>query len=59
MMDDVFGVPMSVATISQLEQATTAAVAAPIEDARAHVHAQKVAQVAETRWLRIPRQSCH
>jgi transposase len=50
MMDDVFGVPMSVATISQLAQATTAAVAAPIEDARAYVQTQKVAHVDETRW---------
>ena len=29
----MFGVPMSVGTISQLEQATTAAVAAPVEEA--------------------------
>src|SRR5436309_4140035 len=33
-MDEVFGVPMSVGTISQLEQATTAAVVAPVEEAR-------------------------
>ena len=30
---EVFGVPMSVGTISHLEQATTAAVAAPVEEA--------------------------
>ena len=50
MMDDVFGVPMSVATISQLEQATTAAVAAPVEEARAYVQTRQVAHVDETRW---------
>src|SRR4030095_9499054 len=33
-MDEVFGVPMSVGTIIPLEQATIAAVAAPVEEAR-------------------------
>src|SRR5215471_13276810 len=50
MMDDVFGVPVSVGTISQLEQATTAAVAAPVEEARTAVQTQKVAHLDETRW---------
>jgi transposase len=50
MMDDVFGVPVSVGTISQLEQATTAAVAAPVEDAQTAVQGQKVAHLDETRW---------
>src|SRR6266853_2433162 len=50
MMDDVFGVPVSVGTISQLEQATTAAVAAPVEEARTSVHAQAVAHLDETSW---------
>ena len=50
MMDDVFGVPVSVGTISQLEQATTEAVAAPGEEARTFVQAQKVAHLDETRW---------
>ncbi len=39
-MDDVFGVPVSVGTISQLEQATTEAVAAPVEEALAYVPEQ-------------------
>ncbi len=47
-MDEVFGVPMSVGTISQLEQATTAAVAAPVEEARTYVHEQAVAHLDET-----------
>src|SRR5919206_3591890 len=40
MMKEVFGVPMSVGTISPLEQATTAAVGTPVEEARTYVHAQ-------------------
>jgi transposase len=49
-MDEVFGVPMSVGTIGQLEQATTAAVAAPVEEARRYVHEQEVAHLDETSW---------
>lgn len=49
-MGDCFGVPMSVGTISQSEQATTAAVADPVEQARAYIHAQSVAHLDETRW---------
>jgi transposase len=50
MMEEVFGVPMSVGTISPLEQATTAALAAPVEDARTYVHQQAVAHLDETCW---------
>jgi len=49
-MDEVFGVPMSVGTISPLEQATTAAVATPVEEARTYVHEQAVAHLDETSW---------
>jgi transposase len=49
-MDEVFGVPLSVGTISPLEQATTAAVAAPVEEARTFVHEQAVAHLDETSW---------
>jgi len=49
-MEEVFGVPMSVGTISPLEQATTAAVAAPVEEARTYVQEQAVAHLDETRW---------
>ena len=49
-MAEVCGVPMSVGTISQLEQATTEAVAAPVEEARTYVHAQAVAHLDETSW---------
>jgi transposase len=50
MMGEVFGVPMSVGTVSQLEQATTAVLAAPVEEARTYVHEQKVAHLDETSW---------
>src|SRR5499433_3646834 len=49
-MDEGFGVPMSVGTISQLERATTAAVAAPVEEAHSYVHEQEVAHLDETSW---------
>jgi transposase len=48
MMDEVFGVPLSVGTISPLEQATTAAGAVPGEEARSDVHEQAVAHLDET-----------
>ena len=47
-MAEVFGVPMSVGTIRQLEQATTEAVAAPVEEARLYVHEQAGAHLDET-----------
>jgi transposase len=49
-MSEVFGVPMSVGTINQLERATTAAVAAPVEEAHSYVHEQEVAHLDETSW---------
>jgi hypothetical protein len=42
--------PMSVGTVSQLEQATTVALAAPVEEARTFVHAQAAAHLDETSW---------
>jgi transposase len=49
-MHELFAVPLSVGTIRQLEQATTTALAAPVEAARAYVHAQAVAHLDETSW---------
>jgi transposase len=49
-LEEVFGVPMSVGTISPLEQATTEALAAPVEEARTYVHEQEVAHLDETSW---------
>ena len=49
-MDELFGVPMRVGSISQSEQATTEVVTAPGEEARAYVPEQRVAQLDETSW---------
>jgi transposase len=49
-MEEVFGVPMSVGTISPLEQATTEALAVPVEEARTYVHEPEVAHLDETSW---------
>src|SRR4029450_1606109 len=49
-MDDVFGVPMSVGTVSQSEQATTQVLDPPVEEARAYVQEQRVAHLDETSW---------
>ena len=49
-MEEVFGVPMSVGTVSQLEQATTVALAAPVEEAQTYVREQAVAHLDETSW---------
>ena len=50
MMDDVFGVPGSGGTIGQWEQATTEAVATPVEEARTAVQEHAVAHRDATRW---------
>jgi len=55
--EEVFGVPGSVGTISPLEQATTAAVAAPGEEARRYVHAQAVAHRDATSWRQGAKQA--
>jgi transposase len=47
-MDDVFGVPRSVGTVSQSAQATTQVLAPPVEEARACVAAPEVAHLDET-----------
>jgi transposase len=49
-MAEVFGVPMSVGMVSQLEQATTVALAAPVEEAQTYVREQAVAHLDETSW---------
>jgi transposase len=49
-MDDLFGVPMSVGTISQSEQATTEVLGEPVEAACGAVETQAVAHVDETSW---------
>lgn len=49
-MADLFGLSMSLGTISHLEQATADAVAVPVADAQAYVRAQPVAHLDETGW---------
>jgi transposase len=49
-MEDLFGVPMSVGTITQSEKTTTEVVAEPVEAARAYVEDQSVAHLDETSW---------
>src|SRR5919199_6018034 len=49
-MDDLFGVPMSVGTISQSEQATTEVLGEPVEEACGAVEMQAVAHGEETSW---------
>jgi transposase len=49
-LDDLCGVPLSVGTISQLEQATTKVLAAPVQEAHDYVATQPVAHVDETSW---------
>jgi transposase len=50
MMEDVFGVPMSVGTVSQLEHATTGVLAASVAEAQTYVREQAVAHLDETSW---------
>jgi transposase len=47
-MDDVFGVPVRVGTISQVAQTTTEVVAGPVEEACTSVQAHEVAHLDET-----------
>lgn len=49
-MAALFGVPMSVGTISQSETRTTSVLAKPVEQARDAVEAQAVAHLDETSW---------
>ena len=53
-MDEVLSVPMRVGTIGPLERATTAATAAPVEEAHRDVHEQEVAHLDETRYTFTP-----
>lgn len=50
LLDDLLGVELGLGTIAHLEQATTQAVAEPVAEARASVHALSVADLDETGW---------
>jgi transposase len=47
---DLFGLPLSLGTIANLEQATAQALAVPVAEARAHVQTQPAAYLDETGW---------
>ena len=49
-IDKLFGVPMSVGTISQSEKSTTEGVAEPVKEAGDYVEEQSVAYLDETSW---------
>jgi hypothetical protein len=49
-LDDLFGVPMSVGTVSQSEKTTTEVLAKPVADARGYVKEQSVAHLDGTSW---------
>ena len=49
-LDELFGVPMSVGTISQSEKTTTEVIADPVQEARGYVEEQSVAHLDETSW---------
>ena len=50
MLRDLFGVFMSLGSVVACEQAVSRAVASPVDEARAYVHKQPVANVDETSW---------
>jgi transposase len=50
LLEDLFGVTMSLGTVSTLEAATVEAVAAPVEEARTYVQQQASASLDETGW---------
>jgi transposase len=49
-MEDLFGLPMSLGTIANLEQTTAQTLTAPVAEARASGQAQPVAYLDETGW---------
>ena len=53
-MGDLFGVPMSVGSVSNCEQITSAALKDPVAEARAYVQAQTVKNSDETSWYEGP-----
>ena len=50
LLSDAFGVEMSVGTVSRLEQEVAAALAHPVEEARAFVRRQGIVNIDETGW---------
>jgi transposase len=49
-LEDLFGLPMSLGTLANLEQATVQALAEPVAEARAYMQGQPTAYLDETGW---------
>jgi transposase len=49
-LEDLFGLPMSLGTLANLERATVQALAEPVAEARAYVQEQPTAYLDETGW---------
>jgi transposase len=49
-LEDVFGLPISLGTLANLEQATVQALVEPVAEARAYVQEQPAAYLDETGW---------
>jgi transposase len=56
-MEDLFGLSMSLGTIANLEQATVQAVAEPMAEARTYVQQQPAAYLDETGWREGPQRA--
>jgi transposase len=50
LLDDLFGLPLSLGTITTLEQTTAEALVEPVAEARTYVQTQPVAYLDETGW---------
>ena len=50
LLSDCFGADMALGSVSQLEQATSEAIAEPVEEAKAYVQEQQAANLDETGW---------
>ena len=49
-MADLFGIPLSLGTIANLEHATVQALAGPVAEAQTYIRAQSIAHLDETGW---------
>jgi transposase len=56
-LEDLFGVALSLGTLANLEQATVQAVTEPVAEARAYVQQQTAAYVDETGWREGPQRA--
>jgi transposase len=57
LLEDLFGLPLSLGTVANLEQATVQAVAAAVAEARAYIQQQPAAYLDETGWREGPQRA--